>query len=100
MATKAVENNHDGMIKRFCMYCGKEFWTTSKNARICDDCKEERKNEQRKAQAKKQKERNEKLGLVNLSISKDSREWLKAKAKEKGVNMWQVVDELIKEASK
>ena len=97
-ATKTNEKAiaHEGKVKRFCMYCGKEFYTTSKNARICDDCKAERQKEQRAKQAKLQKARTEKLGLVNIMVSKKAREVLKERAKEEGKNMYQIVDELVK----
>ena len=99
MATKTVAKTSnvvtEGKVKRFCMYCGKEFYTTSKNARICDDCKAERQKEQRAKQAKLQKARTEKLGLVNIMVSKKAREVLKERAKEEGKNMYQIVDELV-----
>ena len=91
----AKEENHAGKYHRFCSNCGKEMWVDSPMIRICDECKAKKKEENKKKQAKIQKERNEKLGLVNMSIKKEDREKLKAIAAKEGKNMFEVLHRIL-----
>ena len=94
-AVVAKEENHAGKYHRFCSNCGKEMWVDSPMIRICDECKAKKKEENKKKQAKIQKERNEKLGLVNMSIKKEDREKLKAIAAKEGKNMFEVIHSIL-----
>ena len=94
-AVVAKEENHAGKYHRFCSNCGKEMWVDSPMIRICDECKAKKKEENKKKQAKIQKERNEKLGLVNMSIKKEDREKLKAMAAKEGKNMFEVIHRIL-----
>lgn len=94
-AVVAKEENHAGKYHRFCSNCGKEMWVDSPMIRICDECKAKKKEENKKKQAKIQKERNEKLGLVNMSIKKEDREKLKAMAAKEGKNMFEVIHSIL-----
>ena len=89
------EENHAGKYHRFCSNCGKEMWVDSPMIRICDECKAKKKEENKKKQAKIQKERNEKLGLVNMSIKKEDREKLKAIAAKEKKNMFEVIHRIL-----
>ena len=91
----AKEENHAGKYHRFCSNCGKEMLVDSPMIRICDECKAKKKEENKKKQAKIQKERNEKLGLVNMSIKKEDREKLKAMAAKEGKNMFEVIHSIL-----
>lgn len=94
-AVVAKEENHAGKYHRFCSNCGKEMWVDSPMIRICDECKAKKKEENKKKQAKIQKERNEKLGLVNMSIKREDREKLKVMAAKEGKNMFEVIHRIL-----
>ena len=72
-AVVAKEENHAGKYHRFCSNCGKEMWVDSPMIRICDESKAKKKEENAKKANALQKERNKKLGLVNMSIKKEKR---------------------------
>ena len=67
-------------MKRFCAMCGKEFEATSAAVRYCDDCKVEVKKNWQEKQKQYAKNRAVKLGLVNITVYKDSRDAIKAMA--------------------
>ena len=89
------EENHAGKYHRFCSNCGKEMWVDSPMIRICDECKAKKKEENAKKANALQKERNKKLGLVNMSIKKEDREKLKAMAAKEGKNMFEVIHHIL-----
>ncbi len=94
-AVVAKEENHAGKYHRFCSNCGKEMWVDSPMIRICDECKAKKKEENAKKANALQKERNKKLGLVNMSIKKEDREKLKAIAAKEGKNMFEVLHSIL-----
>ena len=94
-AVVAKEENHAGKYHRFCSNCGKEMWVDSPMIRICDECKAKKKEENAKKANALQKERNKKLGLVNMSIKKEDREKLKAIAAKEGKNMFEVIHRIL-----
>ena len=94
-AVVAKEENHAGKYHRFCSNCGKEMWVDSPMIRICDECKAKKKEENAKKANALQKERNKKLGLVNMSIKKEDREKLKAMAAKEGKNMFEVIHRIL-----
>ena len=81
-------------MKRFCAKCGKEFEATSAAVRYCDDCKAEVKKEWQEKQKQYAKARATKLGLVNITVYKESRDAIKAMAIE-GKTVADVVKELL-----
>ena len=81
-------------MKRFCAMCGKEFEATSAAVRYCDDCKVEVKKNWQEKQKQYAKNRAAKLGLVNITVYKDSRDAIKAMAIE-GKTVADVVKELL-----
>lgn len=89
------EENHAGKYHRFCSNCGMEMWVDSPMIRICDECKAKKKEENAKKANALQKERNKKLGLVNMSIKKEDREKLKAMAAKEGKNMFEVLHRIL-----
>lgn len=91
----AKEENHAGKYHRFCSNCGKEMWVDSPMIRICDECKAKKKEENAKKANALQKERNKKLGLVNMSIKREDREKLKAIAAKEGKNMFEVLHSIL-----
>lgn len=91
----AKEENHAGKYHRFCSNCGKEMWVDSPMIRICDECKAKKKEENAKKANALQKERNKKLGLVNMSIKREDREKLKAMAAKEGKNMFEVIHRIL-----
>ena len=93
--TKKAEENHTGKYRRFCSNCGKEMWVDSPMIRICDECKAKKKEENAKKANALQKERNKKLGLVNMSIKKEDREKLKAMAAKENKNMFEVLHSIL-----
>lgn len=90
-----AEESHKGKYRRFCANCGKEMWVDSPMIRICDECKAKKKVENAKKANKLQKERNEKLGLVNMVIQKEDRAKLKAIAAKEKKNMFEVLHEIL-----
>ena len=91
----AKEENHAGKYHRYCSNCGKEMWVDSPMIRICDECKAKKKEENAKKANALQKERNKKLGLVNMSIKKEDREKLKAIAAKEKKNMFEVLHSIL-----
>ena len=89
------EENHAGKYHRFCSNCGKEMWVDSPMIRICDECKAKKKEENAKKANALQKERNKKLGLVNMSIKREDREKLKVMAAKEGKNMFEVIHRIL-----
>ena len=89
------EENHAGKYHRFCSNCGKEMWVDSPMIRICDECKAKKKEENAKKANALQKERNKKLGLVNMSIKKEDREKLKAMAAKENRNMFEILHSIL-----
>ena len=81
-------------MKRFCAMCGKEFEATSAAVRYCDDCKVEVKKNWQEKQKQYAKNRAAKLGLVNITVYKDSRDAIKAMAID-GKTVADVVKELL-----
>lgn len=81
-------------MKRFCAMCGKEFEATSAAVRYCDDCKVEVKKNWQEKQKQYAKNRAAKLGLVNITVYKDSRDAIKAMAIN-GKTVADVVKELL-----
>lgn len=81
-------------MKRFCALCGKEFEATSAAVRYCDDCKVEVKKNWQEKQKQYAKNRAAKLGLVNITVYKDSRDAIKAMAIN-GKTVADVVKELL-----
>ena len=81
-------------MKRFCAMCGKEFEATSAAVRYCDDCKVEVKKNWQEKQKQYAKNRAVKLGLVNITVYKDSRDAIKAMAID-GKTVADVVKELL-----
>lgn len=81
-------------MKRFCAMCGKEFQATSAAVRYCDDCKVEVKKNWQEKQKQYAKNRAAKLGLVNITVYKDSRDAIKAMAID-GKTVADVVKELL-----
>ncbi len=83
------------MEKHFCVACGKQFESDSKLTRYCPECKAKKKEEQKEKQKIYAKNRNQQLGLVNISIYKDDKDVLMKKAKENNTTMAEVLKELI-----
>ena len=81
-------------MKRFCAMCGKEFEATSAAVRYCDDCKVEVKKAWQAKQKEYAKNRAAKLGLVNITVYKDSRDAIKAMAID-GKTVADVIKELL-----
>ena len=81
-------------MKRFCAMCGKEFEATSAAVRYCDDCKVEVKKNWQEKQKQYAKNRAAKLGLVNITVYKDSRDAIKAMAID-GKTVADVIKELL-----
>ena len=81
-------------MKRFCAMCGKEFEATSAAVRYCDDCKVVVKKNWQEKQKEYAKNRAAKLGLVNITVYKDSRDAIKAMAID-GKTVADVVKELL-----
>lgn len=81
----------------FCVKCGKEF-EGNKNSRYCADCKEEKKKENSAKMNIYVKERNARLGLTNISIYKEDRDYLKELAE--GTSIAEVIKELLAGAKK
>lgn len=81
-------------MKRFCAMCGKEFEATSAAVRYCDDCKAVVKKNWQEKQKQYAKNRATKLGLVNITVYKDSRDAIKAMAID-GKTVADVVKELL-----
>ena len=81
-------------MKRFCAMCGKEFEATSAAVRYCDDCKVEVKKNWQEKQKQYAKARAVKLGLVNITVYKDSRDAIKAMAID-GKTVADVIKELL-----
>ena len=94
-AVVAKEENHDGKYHRFCSNCGKEMWVDSPMIRICDECKAKKKEENAKKANALQKERNKKLGLVNMTIKKEDRDKLKVMAAKEKKNMFEVLHSIL-----
>ena len=94
-AVVAKEENHVGKYHRFCSNCGKEMWVDSPMIRICDECKAKKKEENAKKANALQKERNKKLGLVNMCIKKEDREKLKVMAAKEKKNMFEVLHSIL-----
>ena len=90
-AVVAKEENHAGKYHRFCSNCGKEMWVDSPMIRICDECKAKKKEENAKKANALQKERNKKLGLVNMTIKKEDRDKLRVMAAKEKKNMFEVL---------
>ena len=76
----------------FCMRCGKEFIG---NARYCKRCKAEKKKEYSNKMNIYVKERNKKLGLTNIAIYKEDRDFLKKLRGEKRLPIADIVKEII-----
>ena len=81
-------------MKRFCAMCGKEFEANSAAVRYCDDCKVTVKKNWQEKQKQYAKNRAAKLGLVNITVYKDSRDAIKAMAID-GKTVADVVKELL-----
>lgn len=80
----------------FCVKCGKEF-VGGKNARYCEDCKEELKKENLAKMSDYVKRRNKRLGLANVSIYNSDRDTLKTLAKERNTSIAEILKELLAE---
>ena len=81
-------------MKRFCAMCGKEFEATSAAVRYCDDCKAVVKKNWQEKQKQYAKNRAAKLGLVNITVYKDSRDLIKTMAID-GKTVADIVKELL-----
>lgn len=81
-------------MKRFCAMCGAEFEATSAAVRYCDDCKVVVKKNWQEKQKQYAKNRAAKLGLVNITVYKDSRDAIKAMAID-GKTVADIVKELL-----
>lgn len=54
-------------IKRHCIYCGKDFLSSGRNSKYCEDCNtKEKQNERRRESYKKYKEKEKKLRLEKM----------------------------------
>lgn len=78
----------------FCVECGKEF-VGSKNARYCEDCKAKKKKEYSSKMNTYVKERNKRLGLTNITVYKEDRDFLKKLGAKKKVSIADIVNEII-----
>lgn len=78
----------------FCVECGKEF-VGSKNARYCEECKAEKKKEYSSKMNKYVKERNKRLGLTNIAVYKEDRDFLKKLGGKMKVPIADIISEII-----
>lgn len=81
-------------LTMFCVKCGKEF-SGAKNARYCEECREKRRIENNDKMRTYVKERNKRLGLVNITIYKEDRDFLKKLGGEKRISIADVLKEVI-----
>ena len=78
----------------FCVKCGKEF-SGAKNARYCSDCKAKKKKENNSKMNTYVKERIKRLGLTNITVYKEDRDFLKKLGGEKRLSIAEIVKEII-----
>ena len=83
----------------FCAKCGKEF-VGGKNSRYCEECKAEKRKENSAKMNIYVKERNARLGLTNISIYKEDRDFLKSLGAEKNVSIAEIIKEFLAGAKK
>lgn len=81
------------MIKH-CSRCGKEFDGTAR-AHVCPSCKEAKKHEKKDYLREYVKARNKRLGVKHTAVYAYDLEWVKARAKEKGVMICDVIHEIV-----
>lgn len=79
----------------FCAKCGKEFIASNGNVKYCKECRPQVKIEQREKQRKYTRDRLRKLNLTSINIYKDDSKYLTALAKEKGINVANLVKEML-----
>ena len=87
---KVQENDHSGMVRRFCVECGKELWLPQGSRQtICNECKAEKKAKSAKVAHERAMERKAKLGLVtkSMSIYESTFNILRNGSKEKGISI-------------
>ena len=81
------------MIKH-CSRCGKEFDGTAR-AHVCPSCKEAQKQEKKDYLREYVKARNKRLGVKHTAVYAHDLEWVKARAKENGVMICDVIHEIV-----
>lgn len=81
------------MIKH-CSRCGKEFDGTAR-AHVCPSCKEAQKQEKKDYLREYVKARNKRLGVKHTAVYAHDLEWVKARAKEKGVMICDAIHEIV-----
>lgn len=90
MNEEVIKDNHEGMVRRFCVECGKELWLPQGSRQtVCNECKAEKKAMAAKVAHERAMERKAKLGLVtkSLSIYESTFNILRNGSKEKGISI-------------
>lgn len=91
-------NNHEGLVRRFCVECGKEMWV-EKSSRItqCEECKEAKKRATAERAHKLAMERKARYNLttINLTLHEQVKEVFKKNAREKGLSLGDYLKELL-----
>ena len=96
---KAMEKeNHENLVRRFCVECGKEMWV-EKSSRVtqCEACKEAKKKAtaERAHMLAQKRKAEQNLVTMNVTMHEQVKDALKNGAKEKGVSVGEFLRELL-----
>ena len=98
-----AQENHEGLVRRFCVECGKEMWLPQGSRQsTCNECKQKKAQQNAKRAKELAEARKAKLGIVtmNLSLYESTKSVLKSKAKAKGMSIADFLKELLEEPAK